>query len=458
MRIPDELSVQTIGKYQVEKVLGRGGMGTVYLAHDPVEDRKVALKTMAPGVAETPELKARFLREALAAGGLNHRHIVAVYELDEDRGQPFIAMEYVEGTDLEALIRRHEPLSVEWRLDVLRQVCEGLAHAHRSGIVHRDVKPANIRVTPEGEVKIMDFGIAHLQSSKLTHGALVLGTIHYMAPEQVEERAVDHRADVFSVGTIAYELLAYRKPFDGESATSVMYQIVHERPDMSALPPTAYSPGLERIVEKALAKRPSERYQDLEQMRDDLERLVRETAARIIPPAEEGPASDPASLRAAIEQARTAGHLQKALTLCRLARQRDPEDTEAPRLQAEVEAAIREKEVEQLSGMALGYAADGDLEFAMRIAGKVGRLAPESPRYRELVASLEAMSPGTPGTESPAQAARRKADAAALATAALDHFVHNDHARARASVEKALALEPANRKAQELLKILGSLG
>ncbi|HEV7502199.1 MAG TPA: serine/threonine-protein kinase, partial [Vicinamibacteria bacterium] len=273
--------METIGKYQVEKVLGRGGMGTVYQARDPATDRTVALKTMTPGLADAPESKARFLREAEAAGALHHPNIVTVYESGDDRGQPYIAMELVEGEDLEHLIQRREPLSVEWKIDVLRQVCEGLAFAHRAGIVHRDVKPANIRVTAEGEVKIMDFGVAHLQSSTMTKGGTVLGTIHYMAPEQVEGAKVDHRADVFSVGAIAYELLAYRRPFDGESLSQVMVHIVRDAPDLSAIPASAYSPGLERIVARALAKPREERYQSLEQMRDELEGLVRETALRL---------------------------------------------------------------------------------------------------------------------------------------------------------------------------------
>jgi len=161
-------------------------MGTVYEATDPFINRKVALKTMIAGLADNPELKARFLREAQSAGGLRHRNIVTVYDLGEDKGQPFIAMEFIEGTDLEKVIQTKEPRTVEWKLDVLRQVCEGLAYAHRNGIVHRDIKPANVRVTPDGEVKIMDFGIAHLQSSTMTKSGLVLGTVHYMAPEQIE--------------------------------------------------------------------------------------------------------------------------------------------------------------------------------------------------------------------------------------------------------------------------------
>jgi tetratricopeptide (TPR) repeat protein/predicted Ser/Thr protein kinase len=531
--------LQTIGKYQVEKVLGRGGMGTVYQALDPVLHRTVALKTMIPGLAETPELKARFMREAQAAGGLRHRNIVTVYDLGEDRGQPYIAMEFIEGADLEQVIQRREPLSVEWKLDVIRQVCEGLAYAHRSGIVHRDVKPANIRVTPEGEVKIMDFGIAHLQSSKMTKDRLVLGSVHYMAPEQVEGEKVDHRVDVFSVGAILYELLAYRRPFDGDSAPNVMFKIMREPPDMTVLPHTEYSPGLERIVARALAKPLAERYQHLEDMRDDLERLVRETAARVLA-ASSGP---PAEVKRAIAQARAEGHLQKALTLGRRLLAVDPRDADAGRLVAEVEQAIRDKEVEQLLAMALGYAADGDLDLATKIARRVARLAPDSPRYRELAAYLDeetargavlallataqehialgnleearaaaeevlAAQPdhalareirdrsadviqrrersalpvsdpppipaaATPPAESPApprdgpadQAeatraadAARKAEAASLTTAALNHFLQNDHARARRTVERALALDRDNRRAQQLLDVLGVLG
>ncbi len=546
--------MQTIGKYHVEKVLGRGGMGTVYLALDPVLHRKVALKTMIPGLADTPELKARFLREAQAGGSLRHHNIVTVYDLGEDRGQPYIAMEFIEGTDLEKIIQNREPLSLEWKLDVLRQVCDGLGYAHRSGIVHRDVKPANIRVTPDGEVKIMDFGIAHLQSSTMTKSGLVLGTAHYMSPEQVEGVKVDHRADIFSVGAIAYELISYRRPFDGESITSVMFKIMREPADMTALPRTDYSPGLEKIVARALSKSVKERYQSLEEMRDDLERLVRDTAARLPasaaaeapPPPPPPPTPKPAltegeraELLAQVAQARAEGHLQKALTLAR--RLREAGETDAGARVAEIEQAIREKEVEQLSGMALSYAADGDLDLARKIASKVASLAPGSAKHRELEAYLEeetarreagallaaaqehiaqgnleealaaaekaltaqpdhalareirerasrvlrardratgsgpsddAAAPSArPASPAAAEAtltpiptaasdpeAARKAEARALTAAALNHFMLSDHAKARRAVERALALDPTNRKAQELLDILTTLG
>jgi len=416
--------LQTIGKYEVEKVLGRGGMGTVYQARDPVIQRTVALKTMTPEIAETPELKARFLREAQAAGGLRHQNIVTVYDLGEDRGQPYIAMEFVEGQDLEKIIQTRQSLSVEWKIDVLRQVCEGLAYAHRAGIVHRDVKPANIRVTSEGEVKIMDFGIAHLQSSKMTKSGLVLGTVHYMAPEQVEGQKIDHRADVFSVGAIAYELLAYRRPFDGDSLTQVMFHIMRADPDFAALPRTDFSPGLEAIVQRALAKPVAERYQTLDEMRDDLERLVRETAARLL-----AAQKDTAELATAIARARAEGQLQKALVTCRRLLQIDPGHAIGQRHLREVEEAIQIQEVEQLSGMALGYAADGDLDLALKIAAKVARLAPESARYRDLAAYLDE------------EVARRAV--AGLVTTAQEHIVLGNLEEARAVAEQILAAQPA---------------
>jgi len=264
----------------VERVLGQGSTGTVYLARDPGLDRRVAVKTLTPGPEDTPELRVRFLREAQAAGGLRHPNIVTVYDVGEDAGQPYIAMEYVDGHDLDQLMQQREPHPMEWRLDVLRQLCDGLAHAHRRGIVHRDVKPGNIRVTSAGEVKIMDFGLARLPASTMTKSGHVLGTVHYMAPEQIEGTGVDRRADVFSVGAIAYELVARRKPFAADSLTEVMSRVVHGAPDATALPVTPYSPGLERMVLKALERDRNARYQSLDEMHAALAALVQDAARR----------------------------------------------------------------------------------------------------------------------------------------------------------------------------------
>ena len=267
----------SIGKYEVLRLLGSGGMGTVYEARDPVLERRVAVKVLGAELARQPELRERFLREAQAAGRLRHPNIVQVYDVGESNGRLFLAMEFVAGSDLERVIQ-DVPLSIEWKLDLLRQVCEGLGHAHKHGVVHRDIKPANIRVTPTGEVKIMDFGIAHLQSAtSLTKRGLVLGSVHYISPEQTEGRPVDLRSDIFSVGAIAFELLSGKRPFDAESVTAVMARVAYGSADLNQLPRTPFSPGLEAIVMNALAHRPQDRYQSLEDMRADLLRLIRDT-------------------------------------------------------------------------------------------------------------------------------------------------------------------------------------
>ena len=519
--------METIGKYQVQRVLGRGGMGTVYEALDPFINRKVALKTMIAGLADNPELKARFLREAQSAGGLRHRNIVTVYDLGEDKGQPYIAMEFIDGTDLEKVIQNREPLTVEWKLDILRQLCEGLGYAHKAGIVHRDIKPANVRVTNEGEVKIMDFGIAHLQSSTMTKSGLVLGTVHYMAPEQIEGQKVDHRADIFSVGAIAYELIAYRRPFDGDTITAVMYKIMHDRPDPKALPDTEYSPGLQDIIMKALARDVRERYQSLDDMHRELVGIVRRTPtrvgtaappprpARVAPePADAARRQEIARLRADVERARAEGQLQRAMVTCRRLLDLAPQDKAAADLARDIESSIQDRQVSQLCDTARGYATDGDLELAGKIMGKVEKLAPESPRFRQLksfLADAAARSAGNAqgaapkeqpaaGASTPASAERqkvgpaaaaatatpppggpaspvavppssgassgpstgvpeaRRSEVEALTSAALNHFLQNNHDKARKAIDKALAIDPGNKKAREMLRILGALG
>jgi tetratricopeptide (TPR) repeat protein/predicted Ser/Thr protein kinase len=483
-------------------------MGTVYEALDPALQRKLAVKTMIPGLADAPELRLRFLREAQAAGGLRHRNIVTVYDLGEDKGRPYIAMEYIEGTDLEKIIQNKEPLSLEWKLDVLRQVCEGLSYAHRHGIVHRDVKPANIRVTPDGEVKIMDFGIAHLQSSNLTKSGLVLGTVHYMAPEQIDGHKVDHRADVFSVGAIAYELFTYKRPFEAESITGVMYQIMHDRPDSKMLPTTPYSPGLERIIMKAMAREVEERYQSLDDMHGDLVSLVRETAGRLEPRASADSADTMAvavdlemdkrrsglqkalqladqamaagdlpsareqalaaqqlfpedenarrvlseidaevlrrrverelnDIRNEIDDARANGQLQRALSLCRRYLEVHPEDLGVANVAAEIEATVNEKQVEELAQQARTYAQSGDLELVEKIAGRIRKLAPSSPRVTELQALLDAAGSG-----------RKQAEE--LTRQAQEHIAEGNLADALAAAEAALKLDPDAALAREI--------
>lgn len=265
---------QKIGKYTIIERIGRGGMGYVYRAHDPILKRDVAIKTMVKDVAEDPELRSRFTREAQSAGGLRHPNIVTIYDLGEDEtGCPYIAMEFLTGTDIEHIIRNKKELSLLKKIDIIIQTCAGLGYAHANGIVHRDIKAPNIRVLDNGEAKIMDFGIAKMTASHFTRTGMVMGTPHYMAPEQIRGEKVDGRADIFSVGVVLYELLTYRKPFPGDNPTTVLFKIIHENPD--PLVDESFTPpaGLDVVVSRALQKKPEDRYQTCEEMAEDLRYL-----------------------------------------------------------------------------------------------------------------------------------------------------------------------------------------
>ena len=208
-------------------------MGIVYLGRDPVIGRLVALKTIlaiGEDEAEQREFGERFLREAQAAGILSHPNIVTIHDVGEDPSSrtAFIAMEYVEGQNLKQLIQEKALFSWERVAEIIGQVAEALDYAHRRGIVHRDVKPANIIITPEGGVKITDFGIAKIEQSNLTTEGQFLGTPNYMSPEQVTGDAVDGRSDLFSLGVVLYELLTRKKPFTADNLTSISFKIVHE--------------------------------------------------------------------------------------------------------------------------------------------------------------------------------------------------------------------------------------
>src|SRR5580765_6697667 len=208
-----------IGKYQIDSLLGKGGMGEVYKAHDPNLGRFVALKIMRGPSIDDTMARERFTREAQSAGGLRQPNIVTVYDLGEVEGQMYIAMEFIIGRDLEEIIKTKVTLTIEEKLTLMIQVCEGIAYAHKHQIVHRDMKPSNIRIDDEGVVKIMDFGIAKLESSNMTASGTVMGTPFYMSPEQVRGMKVDPRSDIFSLGAILYEVFAYQKAFSGEMAS-----------------------------------------------------------------------------------------------------------------------------------------------------------------------------------------------------------------------------------------------
>ena len=252
---------ERIGKYDVVRPLGKGAMGVVYHAHDSLLDRDVALKVMLRQFAADPEQKHRFEREARAVAKLMHPNVVLVFDLGyhTDRS-PYIAMELLKGQDLLQALRLGIPLPLDRKVSIILQVLDGLAHAHQTGIVHRDVKPANIFICEDGTVKIMDFGVARFTAASVTATGIVLGTANYMSPEQVEGVKVDGRSDVFSVGSVLFELVVGRKPFQAESLMKTLYKIAHDEPSYT-LPEGAENEALLPILQKALSKKVEERYQ-----------------------------------------------------------------------------------------------------------------------------------------------------------------------------------------------------
>ncbi|MGD1048668.1 MAG: protein kinase [Candidatus Krumholzibacteriaceae bacterium] len=262
-----------ISHYRLIGELGAGGMGVVYRAEDTKLGRTVALKFIMPQGIESAEERARFIHEAQAAAGLSHPNICTIHEIDEADGRLFLAMEYVDGESLEARVARG-PLKIDEALDIAIQVAQGLDAAHRKSVVHRDIKPANIMIEASGLVKIMDFGLAKMSGrSKLTKAGTTLGTTAYMSPEQARGTEADHRSDIWSLGAVIYEMIAGRLPFKGDYEQAVIYSILNEAPE----PLTAVRAGvpmeLERIVGKALAKDPGERYQHADELIADLRAL-----------------------------------------------------------------------------------------------------------------------------------------------------------------------------------------
>ncbi len=257
---------QKLGRYEVIEEIGKGAMGVVYLAKDPLIGRLVALKTFRVGFAarddELTQFRSRFVREAQSAGILSHPNIVTIHDVVDEGplGGCFIAMEYVKGTNLKQLLQRPDPFPSGFVVDVIAQVAEALDYAHSRGVVHRDVKPANILINADNRVKITDFGIARMDTSNLTMEGQLLGTPNYMAPEQIQGRDVDHRADIFSLGVVFYEMVTRKKPFQGENMTAVTHKIVYD----SFTPPEDIvrdlSKGLSLVLKRCLEKDPNRRF------------------------------------------------------------------------------------------------------------------------------------------------------------------------------------------------------
>ncbi|MDH7513831.1 MAG: protein kinase [Clostridiales bacterium] len=262
------------GKYRIIEKLGEGGMGVVYKAEDTRLDRKVALKFLPPELMKEASAKERFIWEAKAAAALSHPNICTIYEIDEEEGESFIAMEYIEGESIREKIKKGT-LFLPEALDIAIQVAQGLAEAHKTGIIHRDIKSANIMVTGQDQVKVMDFGIAKMPGAPLiTREAVMMGTVAYMSPEQARGEGVDHRTDIWSLGVVLYEMLSGQLPFKGENDQAVVYSILNEKPKPITSLRSDIPMALDQIVGKALEKKPADRYQRIEELLDDLTSIL----------------------------------------------------------------------------------------------------------------------------------------------------------------------------------------
>jgi serine/threonine protein kinase len=279
---------ERIGRYRVVERIGKGAMGTVYAALDEQLGRKVAVKLMLAAFEEETELRERFYREARITGQLAHRNIVTIFDLGEYNNRPFIVMELLDGLPLNEYLRTEAAPSLDTKLDLMLQVCDGLQNAHQAGVIHRDIKPSNLFVVDDGTLKVLDFGVARLSASNLTAAGMLLGTPEYMSPEQARGQKMDARADVFSAAGVFYFMLAGRPPFGSRDLRNVLHAIISEDP--APLSDEEAPDALRQVLAKGLAKNPQQRYQQCADLRADIDRVRRTlavTTARVMQAARE---------------------------------------------------------------------------------------------------------------------------------------------------------------------------
>ena len=387
----------TVSRYQIKQELGQGAMGTLYLALDPLIDRLVAVKLLR---VDTEELRSRFLREARAGGRLQHKNIVTFYDVGVHDDQPFIAMEYIKGETLAEIISRKATLSLDRKLKLIEELCDGLGYAHDAGLIHRDIKPANLMVTEgAGELKILDFGIARVTDlTGLTQAGGILGTMHYMSPEQAQGRPLDHRSDIFAVGAVLYEILTYRRAFAGRDLRDVL--------QFTPVPIAQLAPSLDPVVddviERALLPEPENRYQHLRELAKRLTDVRTGASAR---PSDDQRRSDMVAgqRRASADATQVESYLSsaqtqlgqrnlaKALTLVN--RALDVERTQAGvELQQRVLLAIEDSEKGHERAASVGRSLragrenleSGALKAAIRAANEVLAYDPKHPEAVEL--------------------------------------------------------------------------
>ena len=278
--------VERIARYQILRKIASGGMGDVYEALDPQLDRRVALKVLPAEIAKDPGRLQRFLREARAASSLAHPSVIQIHEIAQEGEIHFISMEYVEGETLESRLT-HGKLGIDESLQIALHVAAALQAAHDRGIVHRDIKPSNVMLTPSGQVKILDFGLAKVQTSEAvppsevptrTSSGMILGTPHYMSPEQTLGKDLDHRSDIFSFGVMLYEMISGRRPFSGEDFKAVLGQILYRDPEPIQSLRSDLPPDLVQVISQCLIKEVSERYQSMKEIIHDLQSVKNQLA------------------------------------------------------------------------------------------------------------------------------------------------------------------------------------
>jgi hypothetical protein len=422
-----------IGRYEIQRAIGTGGMGDLYLARDPMIDRLIAIKLLRDGI-DSPEILERFSREARSAGRLHHPNIVTIFDVGEHEGRPFIAMEFVQGETLSTIIGRRPALPLAQKLGWMEALCAGLHYAHRAGIVHRDMKPANVIVEDGGGPKILDFGIAHIAATGITHGPI--GTLNYMAPEQIDGHAIDSRTDIFSLGALFYELLAYRRVFEGDVASGTISKILlgHRRPIESVVP--EIDPALARIINRCLESAPADRYPDCASLARDIERIRLQLAGdEILVPLEAPPSADAdggpptqvdarttrrlelqrlrdEQIRTHLDAARTAAAAERyddVIAQCDQVLLLDPDQVEAQDLGDQARLARDEKNVKEWTLAARRELQAGRFAAASEFAERAYRLRPQTPEIgslREVIAGALRHIAEVPAPPAPAPTAR----------------------------------------------------
>ncbi len=422
--------MEKLGKYLIQRELGRGAGGVVYRARDPIINRLVALKTITTGLAEYPDLLQRFYQEAQSAGGLQHPNIVTIYDLGDADGIPFIAMELLEGESLDQLISRRAALPIPLKLTYALQACRALDYAHKRGIIHRDIKPDNVMLTKDGTVKVVDFGIARVLETSKTQTGMLLGTFAYMSPEQYHGEHADARSDIWSFGVLLYELLAYQRPFRGSTPASLMHSICQQEPAPLQDTIPDCPAALEKVIQRVLRKSPDERYQSMEEVLLDLDPICKGLQVE--------------SVAALVVQARNLseqGDYSQSRDLLRQALQIDSTNTQARNLLEKANAELRRilirPKLQQQIEKGQELLAEGKTQEARVEAEVVLQLDPTFEAAQELLKRVQ-------------QEIDRARQIAEWIDAAKQRLAQGILEEAEELLAKVLETEPANQQAKAL--------